>query len=139
MPQQQPTPDLVWLVESRNKIQSAMMKLYKCDNDDSQWQLLVGAAFSLWRAVFLTHSDEMRSGEITAQDGRDFLKTVIERNSIQFGDDYGMRRWSGGYYVNNARFRLKLDGSAFGRPLKELWEEAFETLEAKIDEIAARG
>jgi hypothetical protein len=50
------------LVCNRNKIQSALLKVYEhfknteLDPDSKEAQLLVGIGFSLWRAVFLANS-----------------------------------------------------------------------------------
>jgi hypothetical protein len=67
---------------------------------------MIGATFSLWRAVFLLQVKERKWSNILDA-GKEFIERVIETNSISFSDEYSLtkRTWVVGYYLNNARFR----------------------------------
>jgi hypothetical protein len=80
------TDNLDWLVDARNKIQSLMLRLYRARDAmaDVEWQLSVGAAFSLWRAVFLAHQFDDRPASDVKAKGVEFLKRIIENNAIGF-------------------------------------------------------
>lgn len=111
------TPDLEhldWAIEQRAEIQRTLLALYKCiethhvSTSDVHHQHmlnhLVGAAFSLWRAVFL--ADTFRNyGNIQADQKR-FLEKVITDNAITFSDDKTNNNWTVGYYLENAKLRL---------------------------------
>jgi hypothetical protein len=134
---------LPWLVAARNEIQSLMLRLHQRRGlDPNTRQFAIGAAFSLWRAVFLIANDDTdrlltESCIGTAAD--EFLRKVIETNNIGFIDEWTNRTWSGGYYVNNAMYRLSELTDGFGRArsfagpmkLRDAWIQAFE----KLDEI----
>lgn len=120
--------DLRWLVRSRSEIQALCLSLYEVREGDHLeppqshvYQLLVGAAFSLWRAVFL--SDEGREEPAIQKSAREFLKEVIETNAVSFGTDRAQKTWVFGYYLNNAFFRLDLAygnlGDGHGLPLRD--------------------
>lgn len=104
-----------WLIESRSKSQSLLLDLYafltdkqsRLENEDferSVFGLLVGAAFSLWRAVFLVGAD--RKWTSVLEKAKDFLEIVIEDNAINYPQDKKTRSWTVGYYLNNARYRV---------------------------------
>src|SRR3954469_21549169 len=77
-------------------------------DDLRRWQLALGAAFSLWRAVFLAWPDDLaRTFDVTKPDSLVFLRKVIDTNAIAFSDDVTARHWASGYYLNNARYRLE--------------------------------
>lgn len=143
-------PDLIWLVASRNEIQSLLLELYNQrpevdprnggfnEQRLKQWNLLVGVAFSLWRAVFLVvdADDEGRDPTKVGTNAQTFLLKVIKANSITFGDDVSTHGWSSGYYLNNARYRIKSLLAEFGvedvtrpgisnAPLRDVWTETF--------------
>ena len=122
--------DLKWLVEARHDIQALLLALHNCrpgydpsasDFDAGRlrkWALLVGAGFSLWRSVFLL-VDADAAGKDSLSFGKNaeaFLVKVIKSNFITFGDDIGTHLWSGRYYLNNARFRLKRLLEEYGLP-----------------------
>lgn len=107
--------DLKWLVEHRSKIQSLLLELYVFADkdrrtlDDAQsaaFQLLVGAGFSLWRAVFL--ADSARQLCTVDDDAREFLRLLVKDNAINYSQEDRTRAWTVGYYLNNAYFRLQL-------------------------------
>lgn len=66
--------------------------------------LLVGAAFSLWRAAFLV--DAERDWPKILEKAETFLEAVVEDNTINYLQDKNTRNWTVGYYLNNARYRL---------------------------------
>lgn len=104
--------ELERLVTSRAAIQKTCLDLYQFGDRELEpprshvLQLLVGAAFSLWRAVFLPN--EKRDETLIHKTSRDFLRVVIETNNISFTTDQTYRAWVFGYYLNNALFRLDL-------------------------------
>lgn len=119
--------DLNWLVDRRSKIQALSLEIllllkerksfFAQNNLCGKVSLLsVGTAFSLWRAVFLAHppttwADNLENAEL-------YLERVIRDNAITYQDDKKMQRWSFGYYVNNARFRLQAIGDLMPNDLR---------------------
>jgi type IV secretory pathway VirB10-like protein len=86
-------PDLTWLVERRSKIQAFLLKLYMfaekpppgvVDLQSGLFQLLVGTAFSLWRAVFLVYDTATGRHLLVPQGatigGRDHGSTLLYGN-----------------------------------------------------------
>ena len=106
---------LAWAIDQRAEIQRTLLALYKFirtrklpqyDHDTMHiFNDLVGAAFSLWRAVFL--SETFRDISTIHQSQEDFLEKVITDNAIGFPDDKANRPWTVGYYLENAKFRLQ--------------------------------
>lgn len=107
---------LRWAIEQRAEIQRTLLALYdyvrnKGSNagyaDPSVYILdhLIGAAFSLWRAVFL--AETYRTDESIRQSQEAFLAKVISDNSITFGDDKINRAWTVGYYLDDAKLRVE--------------------------------
>ena len=72
--------------------------------DKNVFNHLVGAAFSLWRAVFL--ADAGRNPDEIHQSQTQFLAKVVSDNSITYSDDKLNRHWTVGYYLENAKLRL---------------------------------
>ena len=68
------------------------------------YDLLVGATFSLWRAVFLVEPD--KDWDTLLDNAETFPEKVIRDNAIGYADDWNNRRWSFAFYANNARYRL---------------------------------
>jgi hypothetical protein len=112
------------IVERRAKILTASFALLEAletrrlnPSDEKISNLLIGASFSFWRAAFLLDT-KRGSGQISA-DGKKFLETVLGDNAVSYGTDRNLRAWSVGYYLNNARYRLrsvaKYPGYAFAR------------------------
>jgi hypothetical protein len=155
--------DLRWLVERRSQIQNLLLSLLEFADtrqealtkeqapgaDAAQqdlFALYVGAAFSLWRAVFLNNKERKRS-EIQ-EDAKGLLVYLVKDNTVGFTQDKSTKMWMGGYYLNNAWFRLDeallilhlTDDPAFaeftslrkaGReetPFQELWVIVYNTL-----------
>jgi hypothetical protein len=109
---------LTWLVEHRAQIQRLIHDLYLVLNDKdlrnrletnpsdcSIFGLFVGAAFSLWRAVFLI--DATREQWPTILDGaKEFLESLVHDNTITYDREQRWKNWTIGFYLNNARYRL---------------------------------
>jgi hypothetical protein len=109
------TEDLTWLVEQRSKNQTFLLDLctfgktneeHLIQDSDSRtaFQFLVGAAFSLWRAVFLAESET--DSKVLLDQSTKFLETLVADNAIGYYQDKSMKAWTAGYYLNNAYFRL---------------------------------
>jgi hypothetical protein len=106
----QKEPDMRWLVDNRCAIQNTALELHllleKAEHfKDMQSSLtkqdLVGVLFCLWRGVFLAHG---KKGEFQAapKAAKQFLKKVIEDNSIAFGDDKNWKEWTANFYIDCA-------------------------------------
>ena len=104
---------LAWAVNQRAEIQRTLLALYEfvCRHRPPQNGAqkyvpgyLIGAAFSLWRAVFL--ADTFRDDVSVHGSQEQFLKKVITDNTIGFNDDRQNRHWTVGYYLENAKIRL---------------------------------
>ena len=101
-------------VQFRSQIQDLLLELYALAESSNQeaagfsheFHHLIGAAFSLWRAAFLSSPD--RDVSSMDADARRFLGVLIRDNAINFPQDREMRAWTAGYYLNNALFRLHL-------------------------------
>jgi hypothetical protein len=139
MPDLDDLRDLDWLVAARNEIQSLMLDLYKqraialsaTDRTQSRrWQLGIGAAFSLWRAVLLVNPEDVdRRVIVTAEESAAFLHKIITTNPVAFGDENNRRELTGWYYMNNARFRLS---ELLGQPLDPFTE--YDILRVKLNQ-----
>lgn len=111
------TPDLTWLVKRRTRCEALLLRLYATakvpkpranahsDALSVVLQLLLGTTFSLWRAVFLL--DRPRTRRKIHDDALAFLVYAIRDNIINYPQDRATGAWSGGYYLNNAVFRLR--------------------------------
>src|SRR5260221_10404097 len=115
MPRQRDIDNLQWLVSNRSKIQNLLLDLYQFDQDEHLTQsereayhhvfgYLVGAAFSLWRAVFL--SFPIRNMHDVTGHATELLRTLIETNTITFTQDLNTAQWMAGYYINKTMFRI---------------------------------
>ncbi|MGH8487768.1 MAG: hypothetical protein ACREXS_02555, partial [Gammaproteobacteria bacterium] len=109
------TTDYTWLVDRRSKVQELLLGLYELvkanratiAQDDLQrgvFSLLVGAAFSLWRAAFLTDTQRDWLGVLLHAER--FLELVVRDNAINYPQDRAALAWSVGYYLNSAYARL---------------------------------
>lgn len=65
---------------------------------------LIGVAFSLWRAVFLSLPKRKLSD--VYEHAEDILHTLLETNAVGFPQDKATQQWMAGYYNNNAILRL---------------------------------
>ncbi|MGY3485422.1 hypothetical protein ACVW1C_003305 [Bradyrhizobium sp. USDA 4011] len=115
MPKEKSSPksDLNWVVPMRSKIQQLTLEIYNFNSnlDDNEreklWPVLgylIGIAFSLWRAVFLS-LPQRRTSEVQ-EHAHDILYILLETNAVGFTQDKGTRQWMAGYYNNNAILRL---------------------------------
>lgn len=147
--------EMRWLVAARNAIQTLMLDLHERfppteASDDLETRVkrhtLLGAAFSLWRAVFLVSTeDAARKVDETDAHARAFLEQVIKTNAITFNDDRNSRRWSGGYYLNNARDRIlrvsptaDVPASISEAVLKVVWNRLYFALSKMVSELPVR-
>jgi hypothetical protein len=108
---------LEWLIPQRSRIQISASELLSLlqDNIDKFPKnpdleevagLMTGAAFSLWRAVFLAPERPTGTKDMIGT-GIQFLDKFLRDNSISYSDEKKRRDWSFGYYLNSARFRLR--------------------------------
>ena len=105
-----------WLIRARALNQEVLLRLYRIsevqnrgewtDTSRDCFALLVGAAFSLWRAAFLT--DAQRDSSKITEDAIKLLKRLIADNAVAYPQDRDTREWMGGYYINNAIWRVRL-------------------------------
>lgn len=105
---------LEWAIEQRAEIQRTLLALYRfvLSNEPSTLDQhtrhllnhLIGAAFSLWRAVFLAHT--FRDLDTIHASQEKFLLKVITDNAITFPDDKANSHWTVGYYLENGKLRL---------------------------------
>lgn len=104
-----------WLVCARSRNQNLLVELLEFGEQNattlpkktplqSVFVLLVGTAFSLWRAAFLTEADLGWPANIKA--ANELLELVLRTNAITFSQDLAKANWMVGYYLNNAGFRL---------------------------------
>lgn len=112
-------PALHQLVRDRSRIQQIALDLLQLLHSHQEiraasparanaYDLLTGATFSLWRAVFL--AEDTDGWERTLANAEVFLEKVIRHNAIGYMDDWNNRRWSFLYYLGNARYRLNQVG-----------------------------
>src|SRR5712672_2585573 len=84
-----------FIIRARADIQNTLFALYRFLRDAPEilnhprhqeaFQLLVGAAFSLWRAIFLTEAD--RDWKSIRSSVLQFLDKVVTDNAITYHDD----------------------------------------------------
>lgn len=110
-----PDPEhLKWAIEQRSEVQRTLLGVYNRlrehdpnDRDFVPKHMLdhfAGAAFSLWRAVFLaeTFRDELNVHNSLEA----YLAKLIADNAVTYGDDKAARDWTVGYYLENAKLRI---------------------------------
>jgi hypothetical protein len=108
---------LEWIVGARTKIQTLLVDIQKFlshnqeelqNNDRDKYcqafTLIMGGAFSLWRAAFLT--DDERRRQTIVRHASNFLLYLIRDNIINYPQDRGTQAWSATYYINNVNLRL---------------------------------
>jgi hypothetical protein len=107
-----------WAIPRRAKSQELLLSLYRYldrnrdldQNPEARavYGLLVGAGFSLWRAVFLAQPVRDWSGSPSILAGAaELLEKLLENNAIAYGDEKRIEEWSVGYYLNNAYYRIE--------------------------------
>lgn len=104
-----------WQVKWRSENQDCSLKLFKLlEQYPTRWRqdgyydaalCMSGAAFSLWRAVFLADKKE-QTREAVLKHSMDFLEAVILDNAISYPQDKKNNEWTFNYYFWNARDRL---------------------------------
>jgi hypothetical protein len=103
------------LVGWRNETQQILFDLYRLvaerqsavesnSETNAAFQLCVGAAFSLWRAIVLFEHPLKQEPSLEAS--KRLLERVVSTNAILFGDELAAREWMSGFYVGNIQFRL---------------------------------
>jgi hypothetical protein len=106
---------LAWAIAARERSQRLLLALYDFGQQNSElterpktevFSLLVGVAFSLWRAAFLTDMPTREWPE-ALRDARKLLKTVLSTNAIGFSTEHNLQGWMGGYYLQNVKLRLQ--------------------------------
>jgi hypothetical protein len=68
-------------------------------------QALVGAAFSLWRAVFLAEKEGSLGASLVHS--IKFLEKIVRTNAIAFPQEMEANEWTFNYYLNNCHYRLR--------------------------------
>jgi hypothetical protein len=109
-----------WLIRARTRIQEGLLDLLRLGrlNDGELFfrhpsfhqlfGLLTGAAFSLWRASFLTNvANVARTPEITHDSALQVLGGALQINAGLLTFERETEEWMGGYYLNNCRYRLR--------------------------------
>lgn len=104
-----------WLVHSRAKAHGLLLELWKFSKTKSSlssrhpersiFGLFAGAAFSLWRAAFYIPPD--KNWEKTLLRINNMLERVVRNNAFTYESEKAFEDWTGGFYLNNARYRLK--------------------------------
>ena len=132
-----------WRAEAKGRIGALMARLRLRWDDMSQndRQLVTGAAYALWRAAFRMFDDEDgRPVEDVEAHALSLLETVVGSAATSI-DDAKWRKWSGGYYINDAAYRVSElingPGAAHShdatRPLSDAWNDIFAALEQYVD------
>ncbi len=110
-----------WAIHQRANIQLTLLALYDYSEHMKQppdtgsdmrmlppttvlFDHLIGASFSLWRALFLTEKPRTPLSVHKAQ--RAFLKKLISTNAIAFSDDLQSSEWAVTFYLENAGHRI---------------------------------
>lgn len=145
-----------WRVEHRNQIQLFLLGIYegerksagRGDEAESLAGLIVGAAFALWRAVFLV-TEAPRSREEVASMSVQVLEKLVDDNAFTFANERTFERWCSGFYLNCACFHIDealrraasqgmvvdaqsysdARGKGIRTPPTVQWERAYELLE----------
>jgi len=101
------TKDYEWLIPRRLESQQLLLDVYKYLQSRAIFGLIVGASFSLWRAVFLAEPKREWEGPGGILDGaKDLLDKLLENNAILYSEEKKIEGWSVGYYLNNAYYRI---------------------------------
>lgn len=118
-------PDPRWLVEQRARIQVLLLRLSEATGtmlarkrnriERSIFMDLIGIGFSLWRSAFYAAST--RSPENVDEAAKKFLHALVADNAIAYAQEKFSSQWTGGYYLNNALFRLVEIRSKYSRRL----------------------
>jgi hypothetical protein len=147
--QTHPDPDFNWLVPARANIQQALLDLRNfgttrridllkdAEHLARPFVLLVGAAFSLWRAAFL--SDITQSWEWIVDKANELLEKLLITNTVSFSTDRDLRIWMMGYYLNSAGFRLDAARETLGSVPESHVQHRFDELHGRGGLINVQG
>ncbi|MBV9990153.1 MAG: hypothetical protein JOZ72_02585 [Alphaproteobacteria bacterium] len=156
---------LRWLIERRGENNVVGLKLLTLFENYGELinkrphavraQMLVGVAFSLWRAAFLSETQGNIEGKV--KDAENFLRKMLADNTIGFSHDMELREWSASYYIQNARNSLSDLGRSWSddrlrsvqpkgrKSSKSWWQAAHEAfviavtrLESELEEAAEK-
>jgi hypothetical protein len=111
-------PDLQFLEKLtywRNDAQVIQFKLLKLVTEKQEelrsnethnliFQLMLGIAFSLWRAVFL--GGEPLEPVAALADAKVFVKNVVSDNAIGYAQEQLSKRWVSGFYASHIQYRM---------------------------------
>jgi hypothetical protein len=105
------------------------------------WQIAVGAAFSLWREVFLMLPETAaRTVEGPLPAAKAFLEKLIDTNAIGFADEKGSSEWTCGFYLLNAHRRVeqlmkhRMPAHLERQLARNAWDSCFDLLSCGIDD-----
>jgi hypothetical protein len=106
-----------WLLNARAENQKLLLCLFEfgrkkknreiLKNDPERralFGLLLGVAYSLWRAAFLSNTE--RTWQRTFEGADKLMLNLLEDNAVPYSKERATEEWMGGYYLNNAAFRL---------------------------------
>lgn len=105
--------DFEWLIDARRNIQLDLLALHTMAERHpthlqgqhlAAFSTLVSAAFSLWRAAFLSDIEQKRAHVFNA--ATNLLNELLTTNAIPFSMDLRLSDWMFGYYLQNAVERL---------------------------------
>jgi len=91
-------------------------KIRDDDKHSAIFQLLVGTAFSLWRAVFL--ADRPFAFPEAAEAAQAFLEKVVSDNAIGYMDEKKSGPWTAGFYESHIQYRLYHLHKMYGKDLR---------------------
>ena len=124
------------IIHNRRAVQEIALDLFEMiedkeeviANDNAKRRMLMlaaGATFSLWRAVPLVYINRKPIDNVTAT--RSYLEQIVRHNAITYSDDTRTRVWTFGYYLSNARYRLR---EFCIEPMASSWPNGRRALEA---------
>jgi len=104
-----------WSLDARTRSQRLLMALYDLARSGGvsptsprgeSLSLLLGVAFSLWRAVSLADTPNRRWPD-ALENSQAFLDAMASTKTIGLGLEYQLQEWASGYYLNNAKLRFE--------------------------------
>ncbi|MGE5835798.1 MAG: hypothetical protein ACM4AI_15045 [Acidobacteriota bacterium] len=104
-----------WSLDARTRSQRLLMALYDLAGAGGvsatsprgeMLSLLLGVAFSLWRAVSLADTPNRRWPD-AFENSQAFLDVMAKTKTIGLGFEYQLQEWASGYYLNNAKLRFE--------------------------------
>jgi hypothetical protein len=114
-----------WAIDARARSQTLLLALYQVSlqgptegRKTELFSLLVGVAFSLWRAAFLT-IEPTRDWKGALSDAEKLLSALLKTNTLAPLTEMNLQGWTGGYYLNNAKLRLAEASRRLAEQLEE--------------------